>query len=57
MYSLLVIVEPLYGTRGGGKGKENDRKSTISKNITFVQVEDLMTSTESCLIMGGEREG
>jgi hypothetical protein len=27
--------------RGGGKGKENDRTSTISKYITSGQVEDL----------------
>jgi hypothetical protein len=26
----------------GGKGKENDRASTITKYITSVQVEDIM---------------
>jgi hypothetical protein len=34
--------------RGGGKGKENDRESTISKYVTSVQVEDLMIRIESC---------
>jgi hypothetical protein len=33
---------------GGGKGKENDRASTISKYITSVQVEDTTIRTESC---------
>jgi hypothetical protein len=32
---------------GGGKGKENDRESTTSKCITFVQVENIMICTES----------
>jgi hypothetical protein len=34
--------------RGGGKGKENDRESTISKCITFVQVDAIMICTEVC---------
>jgi hypothetical protein len=40
----------------GGKGKENDRESTISKYIASVQVEDIRFCSESCSIMcrGGE---
>jgi hypothetical protein len=34
--------------REGGKGKENDRASTISQNITSVEVEDVRMSIESC---------
>jgi hypothetical protein len=34
--------------RKGEKGNENDRESTILKNITPVQVEDIMTYIESC---------
>jgi hypothetical protein len=33
---------------GRGKGKENDRLSTILKYITSVQVEDTITFIESC---------
>jgi hypothetical protein len=43
-----VIVELLYGTQRGGKGKENDTASTISKYITSVQVEVIMIYTKSC---------
>jgi hypothetical protein len=32
---------------GGGKGKENDRGSTVSKYITSVQVEDIKVCIES----------
>jgi hypothetical protein len=31
----------------GGKGKANDRESTVSKYITSVQVEDIKTNIES----------
>jgi hypothetical protein len=41
---------------GRGKGKENDRESTIWKHITSVQVEDITTCTESCWKMAGGRE-
>jgi hypothetical protein len=34
--------------RGGGKGKENDKKSTILKYITSERVEDIRMCTESC---------
>jgi hypothetical protein len=34
--------------RRGGKGKEGDRKSTILKYISSVQVEDVMICIESC---------
>jgi hypothetical protein len=34
--------------REGGKGKGNDRASTISQNITSVKVEDVRMSIESC---------
>jgi hypothetical protein len=43
---MFVILELMYGT--WGKGKENDRESTISKYITSVQVEDITKHTESC---------
>jgi hypothetical protein len=32
----------------GEKGKENDRESTISKYITYEQVEDTTIYTRSC---------
>jgi hypothetical protein len=34
--------------RGGEKGKENDRKSTISNCITSLQVEGATICTEHC---------
>jgi hypothetical protein len=34
--------------RGGGKGEENDRESTILKYIASVQVEDIIVCIESC---------
>jgi hypothetical protein len=34
--------------RREGKGKENDRASTILKYVTSVQAEDIMIGTESC---------
>jgi hypothetical protein len=34
--------------REGGKGKEDDRASTISKYITSVKVKDITTCIESC---------
>jgi hypothetical protein len=34
--------------RGGGKEKENDRASTISKHIKSVQVGDITICIESC---------
>jgi hypothetical protein len=40
---------------GGGRGKENDRESTMSKCIKSVQVDDTTICTESCQVMGGER--
>jgi hypothetical protein len=43
--------------REGGKGKENNRKSTISKCITSVQVEDITICIESCSVMGLGRKG
>jgi hypothetical protein len=46
MLNMFIIVELLYGTRGGGKGKENDRVSTMLKYIKSVQVEDIMICTE-----------
>jgi hypothetical protein len=33
---------------GGGKGKENDSKSTILKYITSLQVHGIMVCIESC---------
>jgi hypothetical protein len=33
---------------GGGKGKENNRESTMLKYITPVQVEDIRRYTKSC---------
>jgi hypothetical protein len=33
---------------GGGKGKENDKASTILKCIGPLQVEGIMTRMESC---------
>jgi hypothetical protein len=38
--------------RGGRKGKENDRESTVSKCITSVQVEDIapaLKAVNQCL--------
>jgi hypothetical protein len=49
---MFVILEHLYGRWGGGKGKENDRELSISKYITFVQVEDIKMCIESCQKMG-----
>jgi hypothetical protein len=40
--NIFVVVEQLYGTWRGEKGKENDRESTISRYIPSVQVEDVM---------------
>jgi hypothetical protein len=34
--------------RGGRKGKENDKESTILKYIESVQVDDIMIHTENC---------
>jgi hypothetical protein len=45
---MFVIAQLLYGTWGGGKGKENDRESTMLKYITGLQVEDKMVCSESC---------
>jgi hypothetical protein len=39
----------------GGKGKENDRASTIFQNITSVKVLDIRICIESCLKIGGGR--
>jgi hypothetical protein len=39
----------------GGKGKKNDRVNNI-KYIASVQVQDIMTGTESCQIIGDRRE-
>jgi hypothetical protein len=44
-------------TRGGGKGEENARVSTISKCITSVQVEDVRMCIGNYWIMGGGKEG
>jgi hypothetical protein len=38
--------------RGGGEGKENDRKSAISKWITSVKVEDI-----GCVLKAVEKWG
>jgi hypothetical protein len=43
-----VIVELLYGTQEGGKRKENDRVSSISKYIKSVQVEVIRICIENC---------
>jgi hypothetical protein len=37
--------------RGRGKGKENDRKSTTSKYIAYVQVDDITIRTKGLLII------
>jgi hypothetical protein len=34
--------------RGGGKGKQNGRKSTKSRGITLAQEEDIKICTENC---------
>jgi hypothetical protein len=43
---MFVTVELLYGTWRGGRGKENDRESTISKYISSVQ--DVKICTAIC---------
>jgi hypothetical protein len=43
---MFVIVE--LREVGGGKRKQNDRVSTILKNITSVQVEDITICIECC---------
>jgi hypothetical protein len=42
--------------RGGGKGKQNDRTSTILKYITSRQVQNIKIRTKSCSVMGGRRK-
>jgi hypothetical protein len=51
---MFVILEIVYGTWGGRKGKENDSAPTISKCITSLQAEDMYTKL---LKIGGGREG
>jgi hypothetical protein len=46
MKNMFIIVQLLYGTWGGRKGKENDRVN-ISKYITSVQVEHMIIFLES----------
>jgi hypothetical protein len=48
MKNMFVTVELLYGTRERGKGKENDRASLISPNLTSVKVENIRMCTDSC---------
>jgi hypothetical protein len=48
MQKMFAIVGLLYVTGEGGKGIDNDKKSTISKYVTSVQVENRMMCTESC---------
>jgi hypothetical protein len=46
--NMFVTVELFYGTQGKRKGKENDRKTTISKYIASFQVDDITMHIESC---------
>jgi hypothetical protein len=44
---MFIIMDLLCGTQGGGKGKQNEKESTISKYIISVQEEDIMVYTEN----------
>jgi hypothetical protein len=55
MSIMFIIMELLYGTQGGRKGKQNERESTILKYITYVQVEDVMIYTESYCVLEDRR--
>jgi hypothetical protein len=44
---MFITVKLLFETQEGGKGKENDRASIISQNITSVKVEKIRMYIES----------
>jgi hypothetical protein len=48
---MFITMELYYETWGWGKGKDNDRKSTILKYITSAHVEKITICTESCSVM------
>jgi hypothetical protein len=50
------IEELLFGTWGRRERKRELEKSTISKYIASVQVEDIIICIESCRIIGARRE-